>query len=442
MYRARHSGSGGRVSGSCAWRGTLAATLPPRARRVPASPHLGAWGLAGLWFATHVPMTTLYRAPRVREMEPVYSSARRRSGATLVSGAGGVRALYEALGRGEVAALLPDQDPRSGGGIFAPFFGVPAHEHAPADRRAQPRQRAVHLRRAPEEPGSASTSALARRRSCPDLEQATRSTRHRGQRPHGAAPVPVDLGKRFRVRPPGCASSRAAARAACSVPVERRASRPASRAPAARCSLRAQDEQSGCVVWSVSRSVSRWAMPASSWSGRWNEPQPAQATTSASSAAASRAGLPAGRRARAGAAENAMGPRCTASARSGRAGRAARPRRGGWVCAGAGLSVTTTSPGPRACAEDEIRVWQRARPRQREREEWPWSPPRRGARAVPAEPRTLVWRPPPPRRRQEQHELHARRAGARRRARPLGRQARARASMGAAGTMRLLAADQ
>jgi Kdo2-lipid IVA lauroyltransferase/acyltransferase len=174
-----------------------------------ASPHLGAWELAGLWFATHVPMTTLYRAPRVREMEPVYSSARRRSGATLVSGAGGVRALYEALGRGEVAALLPDQDPRSGGGIFAPFFGVPANTSTLLPRIAA-RSRAsvlftyaerlsggtgfcLHIR-----PGSEAITS-------PDLEQATRALNQDIEASVRTAPHQyLWTYKRFRVRPPGC----------------------------------------------------------------------------------------------------------------------------------------------------------------------------------------------------------------------------------------------
>jgi KDO2-lipid IV(A) lauroyltransferase len=93
-----------------------------------AGPHLGAWELAGLWLGTRYPITTLYRPPRVREMEAFYSAARRRGGAKLFpADASGVRAVFQALGRGEGVAILPDQDPGRGAGVFVPFFGVAAN---------------------------------------------------------------------------------------------------------------------------------------------------------------------------------------------------------------------------------------------------------------------------------------------------------------------------
>ena len=95
---------------------------------ITAGPHLGAWELAGLWLGKRHPTTSLYRAPRVREMEATYSAARKRGGASLFpADASGVRAIYEALGRGEIAAILPDQDPGRGAGVFVPFFGVSAN---------------------------------------------------------------------------------------------------------------------------------------------------------------------------------------------------------------------------------------------------------------------------------------------------------------------------
>lgn len=93
-----------------------------------AGPHLGAWELAGLWLGSRFPITTLYRAPRVREMESIYLNARKRGGAKLFpTDASGVRAIFQALGRGEAVAILPDQDPGLGAGVFVPFFGVAAN---------------------------------------------------------------------------------------------------------------------------------------------------------------------------------------------------------------------------------------------------------------------------------------------------------------------------
>lgn len=90
-------------------------------------PHLGAWEIAGLFMSARAPMTSLYRPPRVRRLERCLKRARERFGARLVpADAGGVRALFRTLRRGEVVGVLPDQDPGPGAGTFAPFFGVPA----------------------------------------------------------------------------------------------------------------------------------------------------------------------------------------------------------------------------------------------------------------------------------------------------------------------------
>ena len=93
-----------------------------------ATPHLGAWELAGLWSTANLPMTTLYRRPRIAELDKLVRTARERMGARYVAAdASGVRALYQALAENRVVGMLPDQDPRDSGGEFAPFFGVPAY---------------------------------------------------------------------------------------------------------------------------------------------------------------------------------------------------------------------------------------------------------------------------------------------------------------------------
>jgi KDO2-lipid IV(A) lauroyltransferase len=73
-------------------------------------------------------MTSLYRPPRQAYLGKLIRQGRERAGASLVpTDAGGVRALYKALGRGELIAILPDQDPDRAAGVFAPFFGVQAN---------------------------------------------------------------------------------------------------------------------------------------------------------------------------------------------------------------------------------------------------------------------------------------------------------------------------
>jgi KDO2-lipid IV(A) lauroyltransferase len=66
------------------------------------------------------------------------TAARERFGATLVpADTAGVRALFKALRRGELLAILPDQEPRYGNGLFSPFFGIPAYTMTLLARLAQ-----------------------------------------------------------------------------------------------------------------------------------------------------------------------------------------------------------------------------------------------------------------------------------------------------------------
>lgn len=93
-----------------------------------AIPHLGAWEMVALYCSMHHPMTTLYRPPRLGSLDALMTAARERFGARLVpSDTAGVRALLRASRRGELLAILPDQEPRYGNGIFSPFFGIPAY---------------------------------------------------------------------------------------------------------------------------------------------------------------------------------------------------------------------------------------------------------------------------------------------------------------------------
>lgn len=93
-----------------------------------ALPHLGAWEAIGMWGSMNHPMTSLYRAPPMSQMGRLMRTARERFGARLVATDNtGIRALYKALERGEMVAILPDQVPSArGASVFAPFFGIPA----------------------------------------------------------------------------------------------------------------------------------------------------------------------------------------------------------------------------------------------------------------------------------------------------------------------------
>ncbi len=104
-----------------------------------AGPHLGAWEMVGLYWSTQYPITSLYRPPRLAALgEPIHAG-RQHLGAQLVpTDAMGVKALLRALKRGQLAGILPDQEPPAeGGGVFAPFFGIPAWTMRLVTRLAQ-----------------------------------------------------------------------------------------------------------------------------------------------------------------------------------------------------------------------------------------------------------------------------------------------------------------
>lgn len=106
----------------------LEETLTAGRGAILAIPHLGAWEMVGLYCSMRYRMTSLYRPPRLSGLDALMTAARERFGATLVpADTAGVRALFKALQRGELLAILPDQEPRYGSGLYSPFFGIPAY---------------------------------------------------------------------------------------------------------------------------------------------------------------------------------------------------------------------------------------------------------------------------------------------------------------------------
>jgi len=109
-----------------------------------AGPHLGSWELTGVYLSNRYAVTTMYRPPRQRELEPLMVFSRERFGAHLVpTTAAGVRQLFQVLGQGGCVAILPDQDPGEGSGVFAPFFGQPAYSMTLLSRLARKTNAAV-----------------------------------------------------------------------------------------------------------------------------------------------------------------------------------------------------------------------------------------------------------------------------------------------------------
>ncbi len=92
------------------------------------TPHLGCFEISALYGAQRMPLTVLYRPPKLAWIEPLMVSGRSRWQARVApANLRGVRMLYKALSRGEAIGLLPDQAPGVGEGAWADFFGRPAY---------------------------------------------------------------------------------------------------------------------------------------------------------------------------------------------------------------------------------------------------------------------------------------------------------------------------
>ena len=92
------------------------------------TPHLGCFEAAGQFLSQHLPITVMYRPPRLEWLDPLLREGRAQGQARIATAdARGVRASLKALKNGEPIGLLPDQVPAAGGGVFADFFGRSAY---------------------------------------------------------------------------------------------------------------------------------------------------------------------------------------------------------------------------------------------------------------------------------------------------------------------------
>lgn len=102
------------------------------------TPHLGSFEITVQYVSLRVPITALYRPPKMRWLDPLMREGRGRPGIRLVpADLRGVRQLYRALKNGEAVGLLPDQVPGAGEGEWAEFFGRPAYTMTLAARLAE-----------------------------------------------------------------------------------------------------------------------------------------------------------------------------------------------------------------------------------------------------------------------------------------------------------------
>ena len=92
-----------------------------------AAPHLGCWELMGQYLPSQIETVIMYKRPEDAGVEQVIIHGRERTGTTLIPADGkGVRQVFQAIRKGQLVGILPDQQAKAGQGHFAPFFGIEA----------------------------------------------------------------------------------------------------------------------------------------------------------------------------------------------------------------------------------------------------------------------------------------------------------------------------
>lgn len=108
------------------------------------TPHLGCFEITAQYYASHAPITVLYRPPRNAALEPLMQAGRVRGRMrTAPADLAGVRTLVKTLRNREAIGMLPDQVPGAGEGAWIDFFGRPAWTMTLAARLAEVRN--VHV---------------------------------------------------------------------------------------------------------------------------------------------------------------------------------------------------------------------------------------------------------------------------------------------------------
>jgi KDO2-lipid IV(A) lauroyltransferase len=102
------------------------------------APHFGAWEYLGIYLQKFSDVAILYKPSSKPRLEKALFDRRRRGGADVIPAtAPGLRRLYAHLQAGKAAGVLPDQQPSSGQGRFAPLFGMQALTAVLAPRLVQ-----------------------------------------------------------------------------------------------------------------------------------------------------------------------------------------------------------------------------------------------------------------------------------------------------------------
>ena len=102
----------------------LDAALAAGRGAIVAAPHFGNWELLIEFLAARAPFALVYRVPEKAAGDVFLRLARGGDNVRLVPAeTNAMRPLWKALQAGQLVGITPDQQPKFGGGEFAPFFG-------------------------------------------------------------------------------------------------------------------------------------------------------------------------------------------------------------------------------------------------------------------------------------------------------------------------------
>lgn len=89
------------------------------------APHLGNWEVMNHIATMHATVTAMYKPAKNKVLDAWMRESRQKTGGLLVpTTRAGVKAMFEALENGQLAGILPDQEPKERSGVYAPFMGV------------------------------------------------------------------------------------------------------------------------------------------------------------------------------------------------------------------------------------------------------------------------------------------------------------------------------
>lgn len=102
------------------------------------APHYGNWELLNQWLASRGPFAFVYAPPDNPAGDAFLQRVRSGDNVRQVRAEGpAVRQLFKVLKDGGSVAILPDQQPKNGDGVFVPFFGIQALTMTLVNRLAQ-----------------------------------------------------------------------------------------------------------------------------------------------------------------------------------------------------------------------------------------------------------------------------------------------------------------